>query len=110
GSGGELLLATSRPVRGTRQACRFHVPAPLSGQKLRHEIVAIRAHDLSCNSKVMTMTDRDRDLISKAPAVTLGFWIIKILATTLGETGGDTVSMTLSLGYLVGTAIFFSVL
>lgn len=58
----------------------------------------------------MAMTDRDRELISKAPAVTLGFWIIKILATTLGETGGDTVSMTLSLGYLVGTAIFFSVL
>jgi uncharacterized membrane-anchored protein len=45
---------------------------------------------------------------SKVPAVTLGFWIIKILATTLGETGGDTVSMTLGLGYLVGTAIFLS--
>ncbi|TXC67782.1 hypothetical protein FSZ31_12475 [Sphingorhabdus soli] len=44
--------------------------------------------------------------LSKVPAITLGFWIIKILATTLGETGGDTVSMTLSLGYLVGTAIF----
>lgn len=43
---------------------------------------------------------------SKVPAVTLGFWIIKILATTLGETGGDTVSMTLDLGYLIGTAIF----
>ncbi|MEO7425472.1 MAG: hypothetical protein ABI036_09815 [Fibrobacteria bacterium] len=42
----------------------------------------------------------------KAPAVTLGFWIIKILATTLGETGGDAVSMTMNLGYLVGTAIF----
>jgi uncharacterized membrane-anchored protein len=44
------------------------------------------------------------------PAVTLGFWIIKILATTLGETGGDTVSMTLDLGYLVGTGIFLSAL
>ena len=43
---------------------------------------------------------------SKVPAVTLGFWIIKILATTLGETGGDAVTMTLHLGYLVGTAIF----
>ena len=42
----------------------------------------------------------------KVPAVTLGFWIIKILATTLGETAGDTVSMTLHLGYLIGTAIF----
>jgi uncharacterized membrane-anchored protein len=43
---------------------------------------------------------------SKVPAVTLGFWIIKIAATTLGETGGDAVTMTLNLGYLIGTAIF----
>lgn len=47
---------------------------------------------------------------SKVPAVTLGFWLIKILATTLGETGGDTVSMTMDFGYLVSTAIFASVL
>jgi uncharacterized membrane-anchored protein len=47
---------------------------------------------------------------SKVPAVTLGFWIVKILATTLGETGGDTVSMTMDLGYLTGSAIFLSVL
>jgi uncharacterized membrane-anchored protein len=46
--------------------------------------------------------------LSKVPAVTLGFWIIKILATTLGETGGDTVTMTMGLGYLVGTAIFLT--
>ena len=51
-----------------------------------------------------------RELASKVPAVTLGFWLIKILATTLGETGGDTVSMTMNLGYLVGTAIFLTVL
>src|ERR1700692_1036444 len=43
---------------------------------------------------------------SKIPQVTLGFWIVKILATTLGETGGDAVSMSMNLGYLVGTAIF----
>jgi uncharacterized membrane-anchored protein len=47
---------------------------------------------------------------SKVPAVTLGFWIIKIAATTLGETGGDTVTMTMNLGYLTGTVIFLSVL
>jgi uncharacterized membrane-anchored protein len=47
---------------------------------------------------------------SKVPAVTFGFWIIKIFATTLGETGGDTVTMTMNLGYLTGTAIFLSVL
>ena len=46
--------------------------------------------------------------LSKVPAVTLGFWAIKIAATTLGETGGDTVSMTMHLGYLVGTAIFLT--
>ena len=49
-------------------------------------------------------------IASKVPAVTLTFWIIKIAATTLGETGGDTVSMTMNLGYLTGTAIFLSVL
>ena len=47
---------------------------------------------------------------SKVPSVTLGFWVIKIAATTLGETGGDTVSMTMGLGYLVGTAIFGTLL
>ncbi len=49
-------------------------------------------------------------LLSKVPAVTLTFWIIKILATTLGETGGDAVTMTMNLGYLTGTAIFLTLL
>jgi uncharacterized membrane-anchored protein len=44
--------------------------------------------------------------VSKVAQVTLGFWIIKVAATTLGETGGDWVTMSLNLGYLVGTAIF----
>ncbi|HEY1748729.1 MAG TPA: hypothetical protein VGG11_18430 [Xanthobacteraceae bacterium] len=47
---------------------------------------------------------------SKVPEVTLVFWIIKIAATTLGETGGDTVSMTLGWGYVAGTALFASLL
>lgn len=51
-----------------------------------------------------------RDIAIKVPAVTLGFWIIKILATTLGETGGDTLSMTFDLGYLVSTGIFLVLL
>jgi uncharacterized membrane-anchored protein len=68
------------------------------------------------------MDDRTRDTLTKVPAVTLGFWVIKILCTTLGETGGDTVSMTwlgettaaagqsgLN-GYVVGTAIFGALL
>ena len=48
--------------------------------------------------------------LSKVPEVTLVFWIIKIAATTLGETGGDSVTMTLDWGYLAGTAIFLTLL
>jgi uncharacterized membrane-anchored protein len=47
-----------------------------------------------------------RSATGKVPEVTLGFWLIKIAATTLGETGGDALSMSLGLGYLVSTAIF----
>jgi len=47
--------------------------------------------------------------LSKVPEVTLVFWIIKIAATTLGETGGDAVSMSMNLGYLIGTVIFSAV-
>ncbi|HVC51573.1 MAG TPA: hypothetical protein VND87_06100 [Stellaceae bacterium] len=47
--------------------------------------------------------------MSKVPEVTLVFWIIKIAATTLGETGGDSVTMTLNWGYLAGTALFLSI-
>jgi uncharacterized membrane-anchored protein len=52
------------------------------------------------------MNEEQKDILSKVPEVTLIFWIMKILATTLGETGGDTVSMSMNLGYLVGTGIF----
>jgi uncharacterized membrane-anchored protein len=46
--------------------------------------------------------------LTKVPEVTLGFWMIKIAATTLGETGGDSVTMTLNWGYLAGTVLFLS--
>jgi len=60
------------------------------------------------------MTDARTAALSKVPAVTLGFWIIKMLATTLGETGGDAVTMSMlhadknahNGGYLIGTGIF----
>jgi len=55
------------------------------------------------------MTTGKREVLSKVPEVTLMFWIIKILATTLGETGGDAVSMSMDLGYLVGTGIFAAI-
>jgi uncharacterized membrane-anchored protein len=47
--------------------------------------------------------------LSKVPEVTLASWAIKILATTLGETGGDAVTMSMNLGYAIGTVIFFGV-
>lgn len=50
-----------------------------------------------------------RQALAKVPEVTLAFWVIKIAATTLGETGGDAVSMSMHLGYLVGTAIFAAI-
>jgi uncharacterized membrane-anchored protein len=47
--------------------------------------------------------------LSKVPEVTLAFWVIKIAATTLGETGGDAVSMTLNWGYAVSSAMFIGI-
>ena len=67
------------------------------------------------NDRPMNSSDLIHDAVSKVPAITLGFWIIKILATTLGETGGDSVTMSwlgettanpVPNGYLIGTAIF----
>ncbi|HEY4757163.1 MAG TPA: hypothetical protein VIH43_01285, partial [Chthoniobacterales bacterium] len=61
------------------------------------------------------MADSKPELVAKVPQITVLFWIIKILATTLGETGGDAVTMSWlgeatadarGTGYLVGTAIF----
>jgi uncharacterized membrane-anchored protein len=50
-----------------------------------------------------------KETLSKVPAVTLGFWIIKIVATTLGETGGDAVSMSMNLGYALASIIFIGI-
>ena len=55
--------------------------------------------------------DKARHLVwSKVPEITLIFWVIKIAATTLGETGGDSVTMTLNWGYLTGTGLFLALL
>lgn len=56
------------------------------------------------------MTGAQKLTLSKVPEVTLGFWIIKIFATTLGEVGGNAVTITLGFGYLIGTAIFAALL
>ena len=62
---------------------------------------------LSARPEVQQLA-REDVLTSKVPEVTLGFWIIKIFATTLGETGGDALSMTLKLGYAVSTLIYLA--
>jgi uncharacterized membrane-anchored protein len=61
----------------------------------------------SCCGEDLNTTSRD--VLSKVPEVSLGFWIIKIAATTLGETAGDAVSMSMNLGYLIGTGIFAAI-
>jgi len=55
------------------------------------------------------MNDARAITLSKVPEVTLAFWVIKILATTLGETGGDAVTMSMNLGYAIGSLIFIGV-
>ncbi len=56
------------------------------------------------------MTNTESVVLSKVPEVTIGFWIIKIFATTLGEVGGNAVTMQLGFGYLIGSALFAAVL
>ena len=55
------------------------------------------------------MSNQTNSTLSKVPEVTLIFWVIKIAATTLGETAGDAVSMSMNLGYLIGTGIFATI-
>jgi uncharacterized membrane-anchored protein len=59
--------------------------------------------------KGINLNERAQNELSKVPAVTLTFWVIKILATTLGETGGDSVSMSMNLGYVIASIIFIGV-
>jgi uncharacterized membrane-anchored protein len=61
--------------------------------------MATIAHDSRSNS----------DFVNKLPAITAAFWLMKITATTIGETGGDWLSMTMNVGYLVSTLIFFGI-
>lgn len=67
-----------------------------------------RSQEESVGALTRSNGHHGRSPFSKVPHVTLAFWIIKILATTLGETGGDAVTMTLQLGYAVGSLIFLA--
>jgi Uncharacterized membrane-anchored protein conserved in bacteria len=73
------------------------------------------AQDVQKLRRLMTIIDAATDsdhsahfAASKVPHVTLAFWIVKIFATTVGETGGDALSMSLNLGYVVSTLIFLA--
>ena len=80
-------------------------PGPFLGKK-SGPMRILQAHLFSPSADEPSPTHK---YLSKLPEVTLVFWIIKIAATTLGETGGDAVTMSLNLGYLVGTAIFATI-
>ncbi|MCS3730971.1 putative membrane-anchored protein [Bradyrhizobium betae] len=74
------------------------------------------AYGSRINDKVDQIMEAPRKTVSvidlhasKVPVVTLGFWIIKVAATTLGETAGDAVLMSMHLGYAIGSAIFISI-
>jgi uncharacterized membrane-anchored protein len=74
--------------------------------KLMLKTAVTRSHLFDAVEDHYLMNDVTKRALTKVPAVTLGFWVIKILATTLGETGGDTVTMTLNWGYLAGSVLF----
>ena len=73
-------------------------------------MIAIVLLNTGAGKDIKTMNTGSQTNLSKVPEVTLVFWIIKIAATTLGETAGDTVTMTLHWGYLAGTGLFLGAL
>ncbi len=81
--------------------------AKLLGNEPFRSQIAIRKR---CEIMATLKSEIPQAALTKVPEVTLVFWVIKIAATTLGETGGDTITMTLSWGYLAGTALFLGAL
>lgn len=81
--------------------------------RLAHESVSAFAQRLRSRFGHMTTTGSRRDhvlrAVSKVPQITALFWVMKIVATTLGETAGDTVTMSMNLGYLTGSLIFAAI-
>jgi uncharacterized membrane-anchored protein len=82
---------------------RERAPQGSSGTREPTLTVGAARRTLSPHMKAVTA---QREAPSKVPEVTFAFWVIKVAATTLGETAGDAVSMSMNLGYLVGTGIF----
>lgn len=80
-----------------------------SGYNLQCKFLALR-YAWTLAQRLTSPERLKMNAVNKLPQITLSFWIIKILATTLGETGGDTVTMTLDWGYLAGTVLFLGAL
>ena len=120
--GGQLIMSNDQPGF----SATVELPRTRSREQARHrsrggarnidENSRATASEMTvCRADGGIMTENQKEALTKVPAVTLGFWIIKVLATTLGETGGDTVTMTwlgettdhpVPNGYLIGTTIF----
>src|SRR5579863_6249930 len=104
-------------LRAIHRAGAF-LPQSASKFVARRRAIPLRLPRRTFSEGKFRMSDIAERTLSKVPEVTLAFWIIKIAATTLGETGGDTVTMTLlhadkdahNGGYLIGTAIFVTLL
>src|SRR4029077_5248256 len=95
---------------GARAQNSFHRRRPAAERRCYHRHIPrprARRWPRTGSASINAAAER---AVSKVPAVTLTFWIIKIAATTLGETGGDTVSMTLNWGYLLSSLMFLAVL
>jgi uncharacterized membrane-anchored protein len=85
-----------------------HTGSPVMHEAGNSPALAAAADGLRRPAPTVDVSAPVQDVVAKVPAVTLGFWVLKVLATTLGETGGDAVSMSMGLGYLLGSAIFMA--
>lgn len=103
--------ATNSPLTDKRGADCANLSAPHFFMHGRKGWIPPVEQALQAMSKApgLIADDDARTIAGKVPAITISFWIIKIAATTLGETAGDAVTMSMNLGYLVGTAIFASI-
>ena len=115
----DLLQTMDQRVRQSRRralhSASFHqthaglFAALLADKKVgsgRISLSALPERRACHKARINSMENNAQEHLTKVAAVTFGFWIIKIAATTLGETGGDAVTMSMNLGYLVGTGIF----
>src|SRR5579872_2693167 len=95
-------------LRAIHRAGAF-LPQSASKFVARRRAIPLRLPRRTFSEGKFRMSDIAEKTLSKVPELTLAFWIIKIAATTLGETGGDAVSMSMNLGYLFSTAIFAAI-